>query len=267
MAQPGFWGALRAMAASVITSYRGNWLLNRLVNDRGRVITTLVIMDLHFQNGGKGCTLTQIREEARRYGFCSPNRASALVGSLRLSGFLRMEQAKDGRVRRLLPTERLLSLQRQRLRDNFGAQLPLRPELRAAIAALETEEFLGAFMHSYIGLWKQGLRATHHIPTLESLVERDAAFIIMVALVTKDEGTMSLSELARLFMVSRSHVASIMREAQGSGLVIQDASRAGFSPTPALVEAVGMMIATMFLAQAKSAEQALLSCGQVAASA
>ena len=207
IADPRFDEVMFAMAASLVAHYRGNWLLNRIGNDRGRVMAAFTMLDLHFHGGGRGFSVAQLREQARLYRFCSPNRMTAFAALLRATRYLQPAPPVDGRQRRLAPTEAFIAMQRARLYGMLQPQVVLRPELRSMIAALESDSFLAEVVHCYLAYWRSGYRATRGHPALESLIERDAAFtlLFMVMIGDRQGKSFRIAEVARRFAISRSH--------------------------------------------------------------
>jgi DNA-binding transcriptional regulator GbsR (MarR family) len=108
-----------------------------------------------------------------------------------------------------------------------------------------------------------GFRATQYAPALESLIERDAAFSMLFALLIAGAAgrALSVSDLSRRFAVSRSHVLSVMREAQGNGFVAQDMAGGAYAATAAMTTALRPFFALLAMAEWKAMEQALQIAG------
>jgi len=249
---PNFDRALRLALAATVESYRGHWVLRRLVNDRGRFVLGLMLLDLHFiACGGAGFTVAELRREATVHGVCSPGRTTALVAALRLQRMLTVVPADDRRVQRLVPAEPLLALHRARWRSHFQALALLRPDAAAALDALERPDFLGRFVHAMIAAYRDGLRVFDAVPVLRPASERDGGMVVLFALALADaQGEpASLAALARRFSLSRAHVLTICREAEQSGLAEAVQPRGGYRAGPALPEALRRFFAVMFLIQ------------------
>jgi hypothetical protein len=246
---PQFDTAMLATAAAMIELYRGQWVLNRLVNDRGRFIPGLMILDLHFTAGGTGFTTAQLRKEAAASGVCSPGRINALLASLRLLGFLKPVEADDGRMRRLAPTERFLALHRDRWGRLFEVLALIHPDGESGRLALSNDEFLGAFAHVLVASYRSGARVIDFVPELRRTAERDAGLTMLFALMTGAAAgqPVSISSLARRFLVSRAHVLTVLREAEEAGLAAAVSN--GYGPGPALPDALRRFFAIMYLLQ------------------
>jgi biotin operon repressor len=247
---PQFAAAVMAAATAMVEQYHGHWILNRLVNDRGRFILGLMILDLHFiDGGGEGFTAGRLREIAGASGVCSPGRITAFLAALRLVGFLRPIAADDRRLRRLAPTERFLDFHRDRLRKLFGALAAIDPAGDAAIAALHRPEFLAIFAHTLSVAFRRGFRVADFVPELRPTVERDAGLTMLFALLVEDAAgrAVSIASLAQRFSVSRAHVLTVMREAEHAGLAMPAGPRGGYRAGPALAATLDRLFAAMFL--------------------
>ena len=251
--------AMLAAAKSFVSFYRGSWLLNRIANDRGRVIASFIMLDLHFSSGQTGFTVAQLRDEANRYRLSSPNRMTALAALLRVGGFLQAVPAEDSRKRKLAPTETLLTLHRERLAGVLRANSLINPDLAAILPLLSDSEILGDIARSYLAFWRAGLRATGADPALEALVERDAAFTILFLLLTGiPEGrSYRVSDLARHFAISRTHALGIMRTCMEFGLVVQNGPGGPHMGTQKLVETMRPFFLALFQIQAEAVRHAL----------
>jgi hypothetical protein len=249
---PNFERSMRMALLATVDLYRGHWVLRRLANDRGRFLTGLIILDLHFiAGGGEGFTVAQLRKEATAHGICSPGRITALVASLRLFGLLQVAPANDRRLRLLVPTERLLALHRERWQCYFTAIALIRPEAEAALPAFGHPAFLGQFAHALVGTYRGGLRLFDLMPELRPAAERDGGMVVLCALAVADADNQSVSitDLARRFSISRAHVLTILREAEQAGLARSAGPRGGYSAGPTLMDSLRRFIATMFLIQ------------------
>ncbi|HEX4505205.1 MAG TPA: hypothetical protein VH722_05695 [Alphaproteobacteria bacterium] len=247
---PRFDTAMQTTAAAMIGLYRGQWVLNRLVSDRGRFIPGLMILDLHFTvGGGTGFTTAQLRRDAATLGVCSPGRVNALLASLRLLGFLKPVEADDRRMRRLAPTERFLDLHRDRWGRLFEALALIDADGEAGRLALNNDAFLGAFAHVLVANYRSGARMSDFVPELRRTAERDAGLTMLFSLMTGTAvgQSVSISSLARRFLVSRAHVLTVLREAEEAGLAASAGS--GYGAGPALPGALRRFFAIMYLFQ------------------
>ena len=256
---PRFEEAMITAARSFVNFYRGNWLLNRIANDRGRVIATFIMLDLHFSSGKAGFTVAQLREEARDHAMWSPNRMTALAALLRVGGFLKAVPSRDSRMRRLAPTDALLKLHRDRLAGVIAANVLINPDLAQVVPLLGEGEILGDIARSYLAYWRAGLRATGNAPALEALVERDAGFTILCMMLAgiPDGRSYRISDLARHFAISRTHALGIMRTATTFGLIVQNGASGPYMGTRILLETMRPFFLALFQIQAEAVRHAI----------
>lgn len=259
IAQPRFDEAMLVAAASYVSFYRGNWLLNRVANDRGRVIAALMMLDLHCAGGKQGFTVSQLRDQARRYGVCSPNRMTALAALLRVGGFLATLPGGDSRERKLAPSQMLFDLHRARFHGLLSANVMIQPEVAAAIPALDDDDVVGDIVSVFLDYWRAGHRAIGDDPLLNALADRDAGvtvlFLVMVG-ASRGDGY-RVSDLARQFAISRTHALVIMREATKYGCLTQSVPGGPYQGTPELLRVMRPFFARIFHVQAEGARRAL----------
>ncbi|TCT02639.1 hypothetical protein [Aquabacter spiritensis] len=245
---PAFPDLVRRAAAVSVELYRGHWMLNRLLNDRGRLIASLMILDLHFSAGsGQGFTAAQMRRHAIECGLCSPGRITAFLATLRLSGLLAHADGQNPGNRRLAPTEALLDVHRARWRRVFALLAELRPEARGASEALQDPAFVGHCAGVVMEAYRRGQRLYDFVPALTAIADRDAGLMVVLSLLTADPGqSVSVSDLARRFSVARSHVLETLRAAERSGLAVAASERGGYRAGPDLAPAMGRFFSVIF---------------------
>lgn len=257
---PGFPATMRAVARLHVEQYRGNWVLNRIASDRGRLIAALMVADLHFNgNGGAGFTLAELREQAALHGFASPRRLVAWAASLQLFGFLQ----RIGRTRpqRLVPTELFLNGMRERTRRTWTALAPLHPGSLRAGEKLARQDAMAIAAGSFMAPYRAGFRLLQLTPEFASLGERDAGLMILLNMVAAEEPGQahSISEMARQFTVSRAHVGALMQEAELSGMVVR-VERGRYAPGPLLQDALGRFFAALFIGNMHAIDRVLAGC-------
>jgi hypothetical protein len=259
IARPGFDEAMLAAAAAFVSFYRGNWLLNRVANDRGRVIAAMMMIDLHFFGGKRGFTVSQLRDQARRYGVCSPNRMTALAALLRVGGFLAPVPGGDSRQRKLAPSQAMFDLHRARLHGLLSANALIQPDIIPAITAIEDNDVLGDMVAVYVDYWRAGDRAIGDDPLLNAVIDRDAGLTVLFLMLlgTSRGESFRVSDLARQFAISRTHALVIMREATKHGCLRQTVPGGPYQGTPELSQVMRPFFARIFHVQADAARQAL----------
>jgi hypothetical protein len=278
---PRFHEAVRAAVGDLIEMHNGNGLPNRVVNDRGRVIASLIVLYLHFappsegEGGAAGLTASRFQALCIELELCSPGRARALLALMRYAGYLvpALGRAADRRQRRLVPTDRLIELHRQRWARNFEAIALVMPEKGCkALEAHGRPGFTAAFVRHLGAMYLAGFRPLYHAPDLQRLVESNAGLLVIASLflaATDDrlmmsDGTVvpvSMSALSARFGIARTHARKLMVDAAGAGLVRRTSGSETVVVLPRLIEAVGDIFAAMFAIQAHCADAAAEEIG------
>lgn len=245
----GFAEAFSRLMAGLTAHYGGNRILNRILNDRGRALIGLLILDLHHNGADTGgLTATRLKQVCVETGVCSPGRVTAMLGALRLFGFLSVVPGRDRRVRRLVPTKKLLATHADRWRHFIEAIALLDPSARRALDRLADPAFVAAQVGVMASMYWQGMRMIDYAPELRAAAARDAGLIILISVAAEAQTAagpcgapirLTISELARRFHVSRGHVLSVLRDAEREGLIRRGGPRgAAIVVMPALHDAV-----------------------------
>jgi DNA-binding MarR family transcriptional regulator len=274
---PRFPEAALQGAAAMVEVYRGHRILNRLLNDRGRFVLSLLALDLHVNprpgDRPPGLSLTRLQAVAAAHGVCSPGRTAAIIAVMRLFGLLKAAAAADRRVQVLVPSERLIALHRERLARLYAAMAPVVPEAAEAAARLEEPGFLAAVIGSLGARFRAGHRLVAEVPQLRGVLERDAGLMILASLAVASApagerlrsgepapAPLSITALAKRFGVSRGHVLTVLREAERGGLVARSASGSDrILVEPALIEVLEAFFAAVFRLQESCIREALAS--------
>ena len=257
---PRFTDAVRAALDGLSEIYGGNRFLNRVMNDRGRVIGALIALYLHSsprsEGGEAGLTVRRFQAFCVNQRLCSFGRARALLTLMCFAGYLvSAPDVPDRRQRRLIPTERLINLHQQRWRCLFEAMALVMPEGRKALEVHHRPEFVAAFMRHLGARGLAGFRLLHYAPDLSLLVESNAGLLVVVSLFlsAKDgvtpEGAVvqiSISALAARFGVSRAHIRTLLAAADAAGLVRRTEGSTAVIILPRLNHAVNEFFASLF---------------------
>jgi hypothetical protein len=274
---PRFREAVRAAIGGLIERYSRNGLLNRVMNDRGRAIGSLIALYLHFSPvpGDKGTGLTVGRFQALCVDLkiCSPGRARALLALLRFAGHLAPAPgASDRRQRRLVATERLIEEHWQRWRGHFEAMALIMPEGHMALEFHDRPEFTAAFVRHLGAGYLAGFRVLDYAPDLARLVESNAGLLVIFSLFSSvtdgaaPGGTVvpiSISTLPVRFGVARAHTRRLLADAAEAGLVRRADGSETMVVLPHLVHVVGNFFATLFALLAHCAEAAAEEIGSL----
>lgn len=226
----------------------GSWLRNRLLNDRGRFLLALLLLDLHLSSEGGGVTAAEIRREATGHGICSNGRAIAFVAALRFANFLVAAPQIQGREKRLVPTRALLDLHHMRWRALMQAVAVMDDSAGSRAAAIPDDEFLRRCTCGLAQLFRTGVRLMDSVPVISGFAERDAGVAILLTMfLAQARGeTVTVAAAARAFSVSRAHAADVLQAAERQNLTTFYGPRLGFSGTDDLKAAVERFYCDIF---------------------
>ena len=118
-AHPSFPNAIRTLGSGMLALYRGNRLLNMLINDRGRMVIGYLSLYLHEGGApdgrGSGFGVGQLKALCAAAGLASPGRTGAMLALMRMSGHIASASAAEDKRRHILvPTEKLRAAHRDR---------------------------------------------------------------------------------------------------------------------------------------------------------
>lgn len=260
---PFFARAKRQAMDGIVRTYSGNRLINRLVNDRGRLLFGFMVLHLHAypDETGTGLTTARISRLCEEMDICSRGRAKALLALLRWAGHLApLPGGGDRRQRPLVPTASMLKLQAERWRSQFGAVAILSSDAKEAMARLEDTEFVHRLAIP-MGLgFRDGFRLLDPASALQPIAECAGGFPLLVTIAhaalmaargPADEPppvTLPISELAARFHVSRAHVLLVLRKAEELNLLrLGTSSRTAITCLPPLTAALDEFFATSFV--------------------
>jgi hypothetical protein len=271
-ADPAFPAALRASAAMIVGLYKGNRVLNAIVNDRGRVTISALALHLHFTTDPadprSGLTPARVKAIAAGEGFCSPGRAAAVLALMRWGGYL----APTANPAQLAATPALIEMHRERWRRQLAIVATLAPEGRQGLQAMDRPGFTAAYAAAQAGQFFTGLRFRDYAPALDLFVERNCGLVILSSLIAAGEPDdtavpsrplpVSISALARRFGVSRPHVIALLRDGEARGLLERigpNGSQVRLSRR--LAEDLEAFFATVYLFNARNVREALAAIG------
>jgi hypothetical protein len=227
-AHPGFDEAAFLGAGGVVAAYRGNRLLNAVLNDRARLLMAIWSLHFHFSSRPgdphSGLTVARLRRACTDLNLCSGGRAEATIVLMRFFGHLAAAtDPEDRQLRRLVPTERLLEWNRWRMANTFGAMAKVMPEGAEALSRMQTPGFVESVICHVGRIHLAGFQIVDHVPDMRLFFERNAGLVTLMSLsiaVKSDHFPpgvpipVSLSALARSFGVSRTHLRRMIDDAQ-----------------------------------------------------
>lgn len=258
---PAFEAAMRASARGFVEHYFGNRLVNLLASDRGRTFAAGMALHLHYAGGGRGFTAADLKALCVREQICSAGRAAALIALMQWGGHL-VAETVDGKVRRLVPTERLLALHRDRWRIQLSSGALVLPEMVEALGRLSDPAFMKAYGLAQSAQFLAGWRAAAYAPEIVPFAERNAGAVVLFSLLLADldqnAPPPSATGLAKRFHVSRMHVTRLLRETADLGLLLSaDPAAARPLLSPELRAGAERLFAVLFLFNASAARAAL----------
>lgn len=265
---PAFPATAFAAARSLSAQYRGNVLLTRILNDRGRIALALLMLSMHLESApdSPGLTAGRLKAEATALRLCSPGRVTAVLAACRLLGLVAPAPDADRRRHRLALTPRMMAIHTARWRGMLEAMAPASPEAARGAAHLDNPRFLEPFVDTMLVPFRAGWRLVSELPCLEIFADRDGGLMVAFSLfdAARTGTALSVAHLARECRISRSHVMEMLRAAAEAGLVRRDSGRStegGVLAEPALVEAMQMLMATALARLTRATRAGLTAIG------
>ena len=211
----------------MLALYRGNRLLNMLINDRGRMVIGYLSLYLHEGGApdgrGSGFGVGQLKALCAAAGLASPGRTAAMLALMRMSGHIASASAAEDKRRHILvPTESCAP--RIATAGSVVAGLrEVRPDAAAAFD-LDDPEFVAAYVRVTADHFLAGFRLIEVAPDMELFLDRNAGLMVLFStlLAGNSDDTvpprrpvpLSISALANRFGVSRPHVRTLLRDAE-----------------------------------------------------
>jgi hypothetical protein len=207
--------------------------------DLGRLVIGNLALYLHYSRDpsdpSSGLSAGRMIALCTEQKVCSKGRALAAMALMRNAGDLVPATCQvDQRLRLLVPTEKLISSCRQYWEAIFRGMAIVIPGRSDAVAELQCEHILAAFLQVFGGYFRAGMRMFERADGLGPLAQRKAAFAILLSLFVASEqdraaGSLatvriSIAEFARRFSVSRPQVARALDEAAEAYFVERSAS-------------------------------------------
>jgi hypothetical protein len=129
LAHPRFAAARTAFVEAVLGLYEGDAFLNRLLLEAARQIIFNMIVSLYFRydeaDRATWPTMQALKKQMTVFGLSSPRRIEDLVARLVQSGYLEtLPSQRDGRVRILTPTAKMISLDQDWLTALYRRRRP-----------------------------------------------------------------------------------------------------------------------------------------------
>jgi hypothetical protein len=209
-----------------------------IINDLGRLVIGNLALYLHYSRDpadpSSGLSAGRLKALCAEHNVCSRGRALAVMALMRNAGDLVPATCQvDQRLRLLVPTEKLIEACRPYWEAIFRGMAVVIPGRSDAIAALQREDVLAAFLQVFGGYFCAGMRMFKLGQGLTPFAQRNAALAILLSLLVTSEQSaragspatvrISIADLARRFGVSRPQVVRVLDEAVEASLVERSA--------------------------------------------
>jgi DNA-binding MarR family transcriptional regulator len=226
LAHPRFALARAAFIDAVLAFHEGDQFSSRLMVETMRQMAFNKIMALHFDQDvtdrSSWPTPGRVKDELARFALASPRRLDALLARLIHAGYVQSRPSEqDGRVRILTPTAKMMALDREWLVYNY---VPLHVMFPDGYSEPITRD--SAFQRAQRVIGREfaanaaAILAGH--PAVMRFMHRDAGMLVLIKLIQISAGNrngVSYTDLATRFGVSRTHVRSLLQDAEQHGNV------------------------------------------------
>jgi len=231
LAHPRFAAARTAFVEAVLGLYEGDALLNRLLLEAARQVTFNVIVSLHFRynedDRATWPTMRALKEQMTVFGLSSPRRIEDLVARLVQSGYLEtLPSQRDGRVRILTPTAKMISLDQDWLTALYRPLQVMFPDPGYSEVIDRDPVFQRTQRLVALGFSGHGSQILAGNPDIMLFMNRDAGMTILTKFVQMLDAAggdavekLSYSDIGARFGVSRTHVRALLQDAEQAGLV------------------------------------------------
>jgi hypothetical protein len=205
-----------------------------IITDLGRFIIGNLALYLHYSRDpadpSSGLSASRLKALCAEQKVCSKGRALAAMALMRDAGDLVPSTCQvNQRLRLLVPTEKLINACRQYWEAIFRGVEVVIPRRSDAIAALQCEDVLAAFLRIFGSYFCAGMRMFKPGTGLTPFAQRNAALAILLSLLVASEQIrragsaaavrISIAEFGRRFGVSRPQVVRVLDNAVDASLI------------------------------------------------
>lgn len=271
-ADPRLPAAMRHSVLNSIAYYDAAPVMHRNLKDVSRFVLGVVAL---YLDATGGLTHRRLRELSGQTGIISTGTATALLLRLRLIGYVASaETLPNGATRLYRPTQAMIVAFRDRMTIELHAAVLVDPRIQPVLDQIDVPDVFPTLM-SVIG--QDAVNAARNprpdAVAIDRLSMRAAGMLIMFHLMAAaddggafppvGEAEVSISELAKRYEVSRSHVLTVLRDAEGFGL-IHRAAENRWRLEPQLGEVFRTFYAVLYMGIIKAARaaQAALATGR-----
>jgi hypothetical protein len=232
--RPTFLDALETYAALIPPYFSNRLLLNKVVTEGRRFEMLVYLLYLHHTGDSRdplsGLTAANFKRICAAQKVASPGRALAILGIMRIAGYLRRDRAgADSRVVRLAPTADFLDIVE-------GWNLAMLRIVDAAAPGARLAEAHARYPGLGVSMRTRAARALlagWHLleayPEARRFIDRDGGWMLLLHCVDASlragarrviaPVTVDLAAFGRRFGVSRSHLRRLLESAYGDGLL------------------------------------------------
>src|SRR5665213_292828 len=231
LAHPRFPAARTAFVEAVLALYEGDAFLNRLLLEAARQVTFNMIVSLYFRcdeaDRATWPTMQALKAQMTVFGLTSPRRIEDVVARLVQSDYLETRPSqRDGRVRILPPTAKMLALDQDWLTALYRPLQVTFPDPGYAEVIGRDPVFQRAQRLVALGFSARGSDILAGNPDIMLFMNRDAGITILTKLVQMQDAAggnavekLSYTDIGARFGVSRTHVRTLLQDAERAGLV------------------------------------------------
>jgi hypothetical protein len=263
-ADPRLGAAMRHSVTRSVAYYDAAPVMHRNLKDVSRFVLGVVAL---YLDATGGLTHRRLRELSGQTGIISTGTATALLLRLRLIGYVTpADVLPNGAIRLYRPTEAMVTAFRDRLRIELEACALIDPRIAPVLERLDEPD---VFPHLMAAMGGDAINAARNprpdTVAIDRLSMRSAGMLIMFQLMQDadrgqgfppvGEAQVSVSGLARRYEVSRSHVLTILRDAEEMGLIVR-LGEGRWRLEPALGEVFKTFYAVLYLGFIKAARAA-----------
>lgn len=260
-ADPNLEAAIRHSVTGSVAYYDAAPVMHRNLKDVSRFVLGVVAL---YLDATGGLTHRRLRELSGQTGLISTGAATGLLLRLRLIGYVApAETLPNGAIRLYRPTPAMIAAFRERLRIELEACVLIDPRISPVVERLDEPE---VFPHLMAAMGADSINAARHprpdAISIDRLSMRSAGMLIMFQLMQdadrgasfppSGEAQVSVSGLARRYEVSRSHVLTVLRDAEDMGLITR-LGEGRWRLEPALAEVFKTFYAVLYLGMIKGA--------------
>jgi hypothetical protein len=231
LAHPRFAAARTAFVEAVLGLYEGDAFLNRLLIEASRQIIFNIIVSQYFRydeaDRATWPTMRALKQQMTVFGLSSPRRIEDLVAGLVRFGYLEARPSqRDGRVRILTPTAKMIALDQDWLIANHRPLQVMFPDPGYSRVIERDPVFQRAHRLVALGFSARGSQILAGNPAIMLFMNRNAGMTILIKLVQMLDVAggngvekLSYADIGARFGVSRTHVRTILQDAERAGLV------------------------------------------------